>query len=90
MAGMLGRPLVIEAGAGGTALGATALGWHALGGAPDLPTALATLRGPASRRTPVTVPAEDVETYARLRAGFPDLIRSYSALATAFEAQRPA
>jgi gluconokinase len=90
MAGMLGRPLVIEASAGGTALGATALGWYALGGAPDLPTALATVRGPAGSRTPVTVAAEDIETYARLRAGFPDLIRSYSALATAFEPQRPA
>jgi gluconokinase len=87
MAAMLGRPLVIEAGAGGTALGATALGWHALGGAPDLPTALAALRGPVGQRTPVAVPAEDLEAYARLRAGFPDLIRSYVALATAFEPQ---
>jgi gluconokinase len=86
MAAVLGRPLVIEAGAGGTALGATALGWHALGGAPDLSTALAALRGPAAR-TPVVVAEEDVETYARLRGGFPDLIRSYTAVAAAFERQ---
>jgi gluconokinase len=87
MAAMLGRPLVIEAGAGGTALGATALGWHALGGAPDLPSALAALRGPGGERTPVVVPAEDLRTYTRLRAGFPGLLRSYAALATAFEPQ---
>lgn len=85
MAGVLGRPLVVEAGAGGTALGASALGWHALGGAPDLPTALATLRGPDGDRTPVAVLDEDVETYARLRAGFPGLIRSYTAVAAAFD-----
>ena len=87
MAGVLGRPLVVEAGAGGTALGAAALGWYALGGAPDLPSALAGLRGAAAVRTPVVVTAEEVETYARLRAGFPDLIRSYTAVAAAFEPQ---
>ena len=87
MAAVLARPLVVEAGAGGTALGAAALGWYALGGAPDLPGALAALRGPAGERTPVVVAAEDLETYARLRAGFPALLRSYSALATAFEAR---
>ena len=85
MAGVLGRPLVVEAGAGGTALGATALGWYALGGAPDLAGALAALRGPAVPRVPVAVMAEDVATYARLRRAFPDLIRSYTAVADAFE-----
>nr|WP_294694278.1 gluconokinase [uncultured Friedmanniella sp.] len=85
MAGVLGRPLVVEAGAGGTALGAAALGWHALGGASDLTSALADLRGPTAERSPVLVAAEEVETYARLRAGFPDLIRSYTSVAAAFE-----
>lgn len=85
MAGMLGRPLVIEAGAGGTALGATALGWFALGGAPDLPSALAALRGPVGDRSPVVVPDAELEAYARLRARFPVLLRSYAALADAFE-----
>ena len=85
MAGMLGRPLVIEAGAGGTALGATALGWFALGGALDLPSALAALRGPAGDRSPVVVPEAELEAYARLRARFPVLLRSYAALADAFE-----
>lgn len=85
MAGVLSRPLVVEAGAGGTALGATALGWYALGGAADLPSALAAVRGPAGAGAPVAVPSEDVASYARLRAGFPDLVRSYSAVAAAFE-----
>ncbi len=84
MAGVLGRPLLVETGAGGTALGACALGWHALGGAPDLPSALAALRGPVPAPTPVAVSAADLEAYARLRAGFPDLVRSYTAVADAF------
>ena len=85
MAAMLGRPLVIEGSAGGTALGAAALGWYALGGAPDLPSALSALRGSEADRTPVPVKPEDLETYARLRADFPDLIRSYAAVAAVFD-----
>ena len=85
MAGVLARPLVVEAGAGGTALGASALGWHALGGAQDLPSALAALRGPVAEPTPVAVTADDLDTYAQLRAGFPDLVRSYTSVADAFE-----
>ena len=84
MAGVLARPLVVEAGAGGTALGATALGWYALGGAPDLPAALAALRGPVEDASPVPVTQDDLDTYAALRAGFPDLVRSYTAVADAF------
>ena len=85
MAGVLARPLVVEAGAGGTALGATALGWYALGGAADLSSALAALRGPVVAATPVAVAQDDLDTYAALRAGFPDLVRSYTAVADAFE-----
>ncbi|SDS46259.1 gluconate kinase, FGGY family [Friedmanniella luteola] len=85
MAGVLARPLVVEAGAGGTALGATALGWYALGGAADLPSALVALRGPVADPTPVAVTRDDLDTYARLRAGFPALVRSYTAVADAFE-----
>lgn len=85
MAGVLARPLVVEAGAGGTALGAAALGWYALGGAPDLPSALAALRGAVAEPAPVAVTQDDLDTYARLRAGFPALVRSYTAVADAFE-----
>ncbi len=85
MAGVLAKPLVVEAGAGGTALGATALGWFALGGAPDLPSALAALRGPVAEPTPVVVTVDDLDTYARLGSGFPALVRSYTAVADAFE-----
>lgn len=85
MAAVLGRPLVVEAGAGGTALGATALGWFALGGAPDLATALARLRGPAGDREPVAVTAEDLEAYAGLRVRFPEMLHAYAVAAAAFE-----
>jgi gluconokinase len=85
MAAVLGRPLVVEAGAGGTALGASALGWYALGGAPDLPSALAALRGPTSGRTPVAVTAEELAAYAPLRARFPAMLHAYAAAAAAFE-----
>jgi gluconokinase len=85
MAAVLARPLVVDAGAGGTALGATALGWYALGGAPDLPSALTALRGPVPPSSPVPVTEAELSTYGRLRAGFPDLVRSYTAVADAFE-----
>jgi gluconokinase len=46
MAATLARPLSIEADAGGTALGAAALGWYALGRAASLTEALAGVGGP--------------------------------------------
>ncbi|HYP44169.1 MAG TPA: gluconokinase [Propionibacteriaceae bacterium] len=82
MAGALGRPLIIQAEAGGTALGAAALGWYALGGAPDLATALAAVGGSdAEPAPPVRVSAEDLAAYAQLRAGVPALITAYDQVA---------
>ena len=45
MAATLARPFTVQPDAGGTALGAAALGWFALGGAPTLNDALAAVRG---------------------------------------------
>jgi gluconokinase len=70
------------AGAGGTALGAAALGWYALGGAPDLAAALAAVGGDDEDfAQPVRVSADDLGTYARLRAGVPALITAYDQVA---------
>jgi gluconokinase len=86
MAAVLRRPLIVGADAGGTALGAAALGWFALGGAPDLDSALAAVRGPGddsgSRAVPVS--DEDAETYARLRVAVPELIAGYDRVAAMF------
>jgi gluconokinase len=69
-------------GAGGTALGAAALGWYALGGATDLTAALAAVGGDDKDfAQPVRVSAEDLDTYARLRAGVPALITAYDQVA---------
>jgi gluconokinase len=86
MAAVLGRPLYIEADAGGTALGAAALGWYALGNAPTLSEAVAALSGPPSEANsePVAVTAEEVASYAQIRAGIPALINSYRDVAALF------
>ncbi|HET9872260.1 MAG TPA: gluconokinase [Propionibacteriaceae bacterium] len=86
MAATLARPLTIQAGAGGTALGAAALGWYALGGASTLTGALTAVGGldQGSLRPPVTVSAEDVASYARLRASMPALITAYDRVAEVF------
>ena len=55
MAATLARPFTVQADAGGTALGAAALGWFALGGAPDLTEALAAVRGHESDEVSVPV-----------------------------------
>ncbi len=87
MAATLARPFIIQADAGGTALGAAALGWYALGGAPDLTEALAAVRGPHSAELVVPVSADDVATYAAVRASVPHLIAAYDRVAEVF---RPA
>jgi gluconokinase len=84
MAATLARPLVVQADAGGTALGAAALGWYALGGAPDLAEALAAVRGRASEEIPVPVTPEDVASYASLRASVPTLVAAYDRVAELF------
>ena len=86
MAAILGRPLYIEADAGGTALGAAALGWYALGNAPTLSEALAALSGPPSEANsePVAVTAEEIASYSQIRAGIPALINSYRDVAALF------
>jgi gluconokinase len=86
MAATLARPMSIEAAAGGTALGAAALGWYALGGASSLPAALAAVGGPEldSSASTVAVTSADLAAYAQLRANVHALIGSYEQFATMF------
>jgi gluconokinase len=76
----------VQAEAGGTALGAAALGWYALGGAPTLSEALAAVGG--SDHDPsaatVTVSQSDVAAYAQLRASVQSLIQDYEEVAAMF------
>jgi gluconokinase len=86
MAATLARPMSVQAEAGGTALGAAALGWYALGGAPTLSDALAGVggSGPDSNATTVQVSHSDVVVYAQLRASVETLIRGYEEVAAMF------
>jgi gluconokinase len=86
MAATLARPMSVESAAGGTALGAAALGWYALGGSPTLSKALAAVGGPSlsSRAPTVPVRASDVSAYAQLRARMSPLIDSYDDVAQIF------
>lgn len=86
MAATLARPMSVEADAGGTALGAAALGWHALGGASSLTGALAAVGGPRvdSSAPTVDVTPRDVSTYAQLRASVRALIDGYEEVAAVF------
>jgi gluconokinase len=86
MAATLARPMSIEAAAGGTALGAAALGWYALGGASSLADALAAVGGPraGSSAAPVIVSPLDIAAYAQLRASLRALIDGYDQVAAMF------
>lgn len=86
MAATLARPLSIQADAGGTALGAAALGWYALGGASTLTEALAAVRGTETEpgNVSVSISSADLAIYQRLRASIPALITAYQPLAEVF------
>ncbi|HEX8508338.1 MAG TPA: gluconokinase [Propionibacteriaceae bacterium] len=86
MAATLARPLSLQASAGGTALGAAALGWYALGGATTLLDAVAAVSGPEqdSPQPRVSVSSEDAASYARLRGSVPALIAAYGPVAEIF------
>jgi gluconokinase len=86
MAATLARPMSIEAAAGGTALGAAALGWYALGGASSLTDALAAVGGPRadSSAPAVVVSPLDLAAYAQLRASVRALIDGYQQVAAIF------
>jgi gluconokinase len=86
MAATLARPMSVQAEAGGTALGAAALGWYALGGAATLTDALAAVGGPRPDMSAATVAvtAADVSTYAQLRASVHALIDDYDEVAAIF------
>ena len=86
MAATLARPMSVQAGAGGTALGAAALGWYALGGAPTLGEALAAVGGSDQDPSAATVPVSqsDVAAYAQLRSSVQSLIHGYEEVAAMF------
>jgi gluconokinase len=75
MAASLGRPLHVDDGADGTALGAAALGLYALGRAPSLLDAADQLGvSGAAPEPPVAVDPVAAATYDRLRASVPELV----------------
>ena len=86
MAATLARPMSVQAEAGGTALGAAALGWYALGGAATLTDALAAVGGPGpdTSAATVAVTSSDVSVYAQLRASVHALIDDYDEVAAIF------
>lgn len=86
MAATLARPLSIQADAGGTALGAAALGWYALGGATTLAGALHDVGGPGPDAPTAAVPvtAGELEAYRQLRLSVPALIGAYGEIAAMF------
>lgn len=85
MAATLGRPLAVVEGAEGTALGAAALGLVALGCAPTLSEAVASLSdtGAGPPRS-VAVDPRLVATYDRSRASVPAMIAQLDRVADAF------
>jgi gluconokinase len=79
-------PMSVQAEAGGTALGAAALGWYALGGAATLADAVAAVGGPRPDMSAaaVVVTLSDVSTYTQLRASVHALIDDYDEVAAIF------
>ncbi|MDQ8702550.1 gluconokinase [Streptomyces sp. LHD-70] len=85
IASVLGRPVHLVADAEGSALGAAALGLHALGRAPRLADAPALLGAPSpDTGDPVPVSPADAEVYRNVRAAIPPLLSSYASVAELF------
>jgi gluconokinase len=90
MAAALNRPLLVTAGAEGTALGAAALGLYALGRCDTMLAGVTELAGPGERDVvPVPVAPELAATYDRMRARVPELIRAYQAVSALFDPPVP-
>jgi gluconokinase len=89
MAAVLDRPMHAAGDAEGTALGAAALGLHALGLSPRLDDAPAMLYGPPSSVTHQIRPDPSlVEVYARTRATLPRLVDTLDTVSNLFRAPR--
>lgn len=88
MAAMLDRPFFVASDAGGTALGAAALGVYAMGEADSLADALRQLGGVVAGddadEQPVAVSRGAVEAYRRLRASVPTMIQEYARVGELF------
>ena len=82
----IGHPLTVTGGAEGSALGAAALGLHAVGRAPSVGLAVELLSpgllAGSGQRVPVT--AAEAAALARSRRAVPELLASYAAMAGLF------
>lgn len=91
MAAVLDRPFFVASDAGGTALGAAALGAYAVGEFDDLGAALTALGGAVAGtdpdEQPLAVSRRDAEAYATLRRGLPALIDRYHEVAGLYAAR---
>lgn len=85
LAAVLDRPFFVASDAGGTALGAAALGAYAVGEAASLGDALTALGGHVAGsdpdEQPLAVSRRDARAYAELRRGLPALIEGYQEVA---------
>lgn len=92
VAGAIGHPLTVTGGAEGSALGAAALGLHAVGRAPSVGLAVELLSpgllAGSGQRVPVT--AAEAAALARSRRAVPALLASYAAVAGLFAEDEPA
>jgi gluconokinase len=88
MAATLGRPFSVSNDAGGTAMGAAALGWFALKGAGNLADSLIAVGGPDPDADPPVVPVTSaaLAEYAALRGEVRRLIHGYLDVADLFPA----
>lgn len=86
LAAVLDRPVQVASGEEGSALGAAALGLHALGRTPRPEDGLALLPSPdtAAQDEPLAASAADVAAYRRLRTDVVDLIGGLGAVAQLF------
>jgi gluconokinase len=83
VAAAVGRPFQVTNGAGGSALGAAALGLHALGRAATLQEAADLLLPADGAGSRVEVSAASQAAYERARLGVPAMLAGYQAAALA-------
>jgi gluconokinase len=81
VAAAIDRPVVFTDDAGGSALGAAALAWLALGRADRLADAAAAFAAGAAPAAPHPVAADDVAAFRRLRQAVPEILGRYVAVA---------
>ena len=81
IAAAINRPVILTGDVGGTALGAAAVGWVALGRAPDVVSAVQAMSDSSAAASPLPVDADAAVTYAALRTSMPQLLAGLRGLA---------